>query len=261
MTDLLLEIHITENAINTLDRNATKEEKQKYYNFIFEKYGIDKEDFDKSVEWYSARPEKYEAIYLDLEHRIDSVNTNVEKYVYHPDLKPTAKDSVDTVNIWIKKPELLFVKNDRKNKVTQSDFDFRYDDYFLETGDCYMLCVKMRVYSPDTATMMIYYSIEHGDSLFDTVSCEVIADSVLRKYYLSINPTDTIKIKTIEGKLVDSIGKTEYISVDTVILEKRHNKFIKPLSLPKKQKLREIQDSAFYGKLKLKPVSKVKDKR
>lgn len=244
MEDVLFEIHITENAIIVTNNKITDEEKQRYYESIFNKYGISKSEFDKSLEWYSKHPDKYEDIYVRLEKRIDSLEQDVKKYVYHPQDKPTRLDSIDSVDIWVKAPKLLYVKSDAKlYGVTQKDMDFCVDEAFLSEGDSYRLTVCMRTYNCDTMPVNISYVMMRADSICDTVSTCVLPDSVMRKYNLWIRCADTVSVQSLCGHLIDSLNRLDFIEIDTVVFTRFYNKYLHPLTNSNRKKLKNLREN------------------
>ena len=99
MVDILLDVHIAESAMKILDPTARRIEKQEYYNTVFEKYDTTKEQFDKSLDWYSRRPKTLIAIYDDVRIKAEALQARVEAYEFHPDMMPTHADSLDTFDL------------------------------------------------------------------------------------------------------------------------------------------------------------------
>ena len=71
MADVLFDIHMTEASISVHDNGFRRLEKQTYYESVFKKYGINKEEFDKSVAWYSNNPKKYDEVYVIIKQKLD----------------------------------------------------------------------------------------------------------------------------------------------------------------------------------------------
>ena len=179
MAEVLTDVHLAESAVAQSEWKSSRAHKQLYGNSVFEKHGITKEDFDRSVEWYALHPEKYVAVYDIVEENLDSLEKDIENYVYHPDEKPTAADSIDTIDIWDKRPSLIYPVK-RSADFRAEDLEF-YCNLHLACGDHYRLYLLMRAYALDTAVRRMFIAVEKNDSVTDTLSCRVMTDSVLRQ--------------------------------------------------------------------------------
>lgn len=243
MAEVLTDVHIAESAVAQSEWKSSKAHKQLYGNSVFEKHGITKEDFDRSVEWYALHPEKYVAVYDIVEENLDSLEKDIENYVYHPDEKPTAADSIDTIDIWDKRPSLIYPVK-RSADFRAEDLEFYCTNLHLACGDHYRLYLLMRAYALDTAARRMFIAVEKNDSVTDTLSCRIMTDSVLRRYSLTVRLPDTVCARSIRAVLMDSVRGIESMEIDSVHLYRVYNFYEYSLSYRYKRKLKERQDSA-----------------
>lgn len=72
MSEILKEVHYSEASIPTsLSATDSKKLLLARYNRIFEKYEVDKNEFLKSMKYYTENPEKLDIVYLKI---IDLIN-------------------------------------------------------------------------------------------------------------------------------------------------------------------------------------------
>lgn len=243
MVDLLLDIHIAEATMKILDPTAKRIEKQEYYNTVFEKHHTTKEQFDKSLDWYSRRPKTLISIYDDVKIEIEALQARVEAYEFHPDMMPTLADSLDTFDLWHWRVDTTFVLN--KDSVLAIDslhFALTDTNYFHES-ELLEFYLKMRVFAPDTTlftTRLIYY---HSDSLVDTLQYVSLADSVCRRYRFTQQFSENRSLDSLFIELVDSARTIESVEIDSVELNRVYNKELYPFDRDLRRKIKNIKDS------------------
>lgn len=94
-THLLIDVHMTDAIVGEEGYRMQRWEgdKEKYYNFLYKKYGITSAEFDSCVVVYSSNLVEYETIYQEV---VDSLNRFKSKY----DIVLAEKHKRDTMNIW-----------------------------------------------------------------------------------------------------------------------------------------------------------------
>ncbi len=65
MITIITDLHIIDATINIKHINKRNNNKKitKYYNYVLKKYGYNRIQFNKSIEYYSGEPEKLDKIY------------------------------------------------------------------------------------------------------------------------------------------------------------------------------------------------------
>ncbi len=248
MVVVLLDVHVAEAAMKIVDSSAKRIEKQEYYNTVFEKYNITKEQFDKSLDWYARHPKLLVAIYDDLKKEAECLQKRVEEYEFHTDEKPLREDSIVVFDLWHwERDRLLTLGEDSVIPIDSLHFSITDSNYFYKS-ESLQLYLKMRVYSPDTvefATRVIYH---YSDSWIDTLQYKSLADSVCRRYSFTQNIPDYRNIDSLFIELVDSARTIESIKIDSVKLNRTYNKFLYPMKSEVRKEIRQANDSIARSK-------------
>ena len=243
MVAVLLDVHVAEAAMKIVDSRAKRIEKQEYYNQVFVKHNITKKQFDKSLDWYARHPKLLVAIYDDVKKEAERLQERVEAYEFHPDDKPSRKDSIAEFDLWHwERDRLLTLGEDSVIPVDSLHFSITDSNYFYKS-ESLQLYLKMRVYSPDTvefATRVIYH---YSDSVVDTLQYESLADSVCRRYRFTQNIPDYRNIDSLFIELVDSVRTIERVEIDSVELNRTYNKFLYPIKSEVRKEIRQANDS------------------
>ncbi|MCK9448936.1 MAG: DUF4296 domain-containing protein [Bacteroidales bacterium] len=81
MTELLMDIHIAEAALN-FKRNlgqAIHEEKQQYFDAVFRNHGLTQELFEENLNYYNRFPDKMEVMYDSITKRLERMQSETEQ--------------------------------------------------------------------------------------------------------------------------------------------------------------------------------------
>jgi hypothetical protein len=247
MVDILLEIHVVDAAILVLDSRSKQIEKQEYYNQVFAKYGLTKEQFDKSLEWYSSRPDVMFAIYEEVKIEAAELQRRVESYEFHANEKPSREDSIVQFDLLDWKGDSLFVRNENFNIPIDSFHFCIKDSDYLSHSESLSLYLKMRVYAKDSvsfATRMVCY---FSDSIVDTLQYISFADSICRRYYFTQDISSDRSVDSVFIELIDSVRTIDFVKIDSVELNKGYNKYLYPM----KGKIRTINTNDSLKLLKI----------
>ena len=112
---LLLDMHRTDGILSSERRNTglNEEENYKYYNNLYKKYGINKEEFDECMLYYSSRIKEFSELYDDI---LDSLNRELTKV--NRVMKMLKKN--DTINL-INNLDTLYLTKSCKDTVLRID--------------------------------------------------------------------------------------------------------------------------------------------
>jgi hypothetical protein len=262
MVAVLFDVHLVEAAMKVVDAQAKRIEKQEYYNSVFEKHNITKQQFDKSLNWYSSKPHKLMAIYDDLKVVAEDLQKRVETYEFHPEDLPLHSDSISTFDLWHwERERLLTLGEDSIILIDSLYFSITDSNFFYKT-DTLKFYLKMRVYAPDSVSFVTRIVYHYSDSIVDTLQYESLADSVCRRYRFTQNIPSYRDIDSLFIELVDSVKTIESIEIDSVKLERVYNRFLYPLNQDVRKFVREQNDSIREGRdLNSEPrIEKVKQK-
>ena len=250
MVDVLLDVHIVEAAIQTLDSNSKRIEKQEYYNEMFAKHGITKEQFDKSLDWYSHHPNRFVEIYEEVKVRAEDLKTRIEAYEFHLDEKPTRQDSIAEFDLWHWERDRLLVMNaDSTISIDSLHFSITDTAYFYRS-EMLRFYLKMRVYAPDTVPFVTRMICHYSDSIVDTLQYASKSDSICRRYYFTQVISSHHDVDSVFVELIDSARTIESVQIDSVKLIRVYDKFTYPLALDVRNEIRSANDSISKEKKK-----------
>ena len=243
MVAVLLDVHVAEAAMKVVDTSAKRIERQEYYNTVFAKHNTTKEQFDKSLDWYARHPKVLVEIYDEVKVEAERLQERVEAYEFHPDEKPTKKDSIAEFDLWHwERERLLTLSEDSLLPIDSLHFSITDSNYFYKS-ESLQLYLKMRVYAPDTVAFTTRVIYHYSDSLVDTLQYVSLADSVCRRYrFTQIIPTSRY-VDSLFIELVDSARTIESVEIDSVELNRVYDKFLYPMKNDIRNKIREANDS------------------
>lgn len=250
MVDLLFDIHLAEATIKVRVYNYRTIEKQEYYNRIFEKHGVTKEEFEASLDWYSQHPDRLVRIYEDLKTKVSDFQARVEHYEFHPDEIPTRQDSLSTLDVWCwRRKQTLTARKRKKISPDSLHFVFENPDYFAPADEVDFR-MQMRAYSPDSAIYRTMLVAHYNDSLSDTLACFSLADSLTRRFHFHKLMPDSMALQRMEVILIDSLYSINRVEIDSLSLERTFNRYDHPLDYKIEREIKAANDS--IGKLGIK---------
>lgn len=250
MVNVLLDVHIAEASMKILDSRAKRIEKQEYYNMVFEKHNTTKEQFDKSLDWYSRHPKNLIAIYDDVKKEAATLQERVDAYEFHPDMIPTLADSLDTFDLWHWYVENSFqLDEDSILPIDSLHFAITDTNYFYKSESLHFY-LKMRAYAPDYAQFTTRLVFHYSDSVVDTLQYISSADSICRRYRFNQVFSDVKDLDSLFIEIVDSARTIESIEIDSIELNRVYNKKLYPINRDIRNKIKEIRDSLSGRKYK-----------
>jgi hypothetical protein len=90
MIDLLVDIHLTESAVLIKQNEGIRSDSLslEFYGKLFDKHGVSRDRYERSLEYYVQYPEKMEKMYEEVYKRLSSmqaefkVKNNIEEIPY-----------------------------------------------------------------------------------------------------------------------------------------------------------------------------------
>lgn len=81
MVQVLMDIHLIEASIKLNNKRKLNKEEYTfyYYQYLFEKYNITKEDFDNSLTYYQQNIERFDTIYIDVISELNRLQGEISK--------------------------------------------------------------------------------------------------------------------------------------------------------------------------------------
>ena len=126
MERILYDYHL----MMSLSDNSKNTEKAASKNYIFQKHGITKADFDSSMVWYTRETKELMTIYDNLNKRFKREYEHTARLLEsREDIYSRTFLSGDTVDVWVKEKLLWFTKAPLNNQLT---FEIKADTTFYQ---------------------------------------------------------------------------------------------------------------------------------
>ena len=253
MEDILFDIYRTDASLNVMHRTLSAEEKVKYYDSIFKKHNITKEEFEEALDWYAHHTKEWQLIHHNLIERTEEFATRVEDYEFTPDEKPGARSTIDTFDLWCPKVSWKWREGDGKLDREQIDFVLDNRKFFIGARSIHF-GMHMRCWTSDSTdhvtTMMV---ITYSKGKNDTLSYVAPADSVERNYRFVMDVKNR-SVSTLSVSLMDTVDNLKGVNVDKVYLKYSYDNTKKSIDRPFQQVLRKMRDELRNNDGKRTPV-------
>ncbi len=217
--DILTEVHMADGVMaikNLNDRALPNQSNQSYYNYIYKKYNVTKDQFDSTLFYYGRQPDAFKKISKLVKDRILAKIEETNK------LKDTdsVKVAKDTCDIWEQKREWNLPNDGQTNPIP-----FKI---YTEKAGYYVLSADISIYSDDRSRklrMSIYAHYLDGTE-DKQINGVMIKDG--KYHYCSVAVlTDTIKkLQYVYGFVVDHSQGTTYKHIDIRNIKLRNEKKI-----------------------------------
>lgn len=196
MENVIYDYHLAQ-AI-TMEYMPASYEKKLHINYVFDKHGITKEQFDSSLVWYTRYPRRMVKIYANLERRaLDELKVlnNIDEESTEQ-LVNSEMMFADTVNLWNSSRVKLLSSSPLNNRIV---FNFESDSTYVR-GDSILFSFSSR-HIPgkmDSLTHCAHAAlvVEYDDESYASRGVSIVADSV---YSLAVNRNFNAGIKVLRG--------------------------------------------------------------
>ncbi len=185
MEQFLYDYHLAQSMALDLPSNE-RYKRELYFNYVFQKHGISKQDFERSLVWYTRYPHEFSKVYDRLNKKAEKERLNAAKEVEKIEKKSYSTLSGDSVDLWYLNKTRIFTMSPALNKLTftiPADTSFRQCDTLTWNTRATFLgnntdSVKPSVY----LSLTLHYkdSISTVDTLFThsgESSLEIVTDS------------------------------------------------------------------------------------
>ena len=175
----------------SLSDNSKSTEREANKNYIFQKHGITKADFDSSMVWYTRETKELMTIYENLNKRFKREYEHTTRLLEsREDTDSRTFASGDTVDVWIKENLLWFTKAPLNNLQT---FEIKADTTFREK-DAFYWNMDYCFFAEGEAIMGLNVVYENDSVIGMTKS---VTQSGPQSIYLHTD--STFNIKTLNG--------------------------------------------------------------
>lgn len=188
MENVLYDYHL----MLSISDNSKNTEKAASKNYLFQKHGITRADFDSSMVWYTRESKELMTIYDNLNKRFKREydhtarllesredNTNIRSFV-----------SGDTVDVWTREDLLWFTKDPLNNQLS---FEIKADTTF-HAQDAFHWNMDYRFFAEGEAIMGLNVVYENDSVIGLTKSVTQSGPQSIR-----LQTDSTSKVKTLNG--------------------------------------------------------------
>ena len=163
MEQFLYDYHLAQSVSQQLPRDE-RYTTDAYINWAYDRNGITKEEFDRSLIWYTRYPKELAKIYKHLSNRVDDEYKSAAKSLSQIEKKSIAIQSGDSVNLWYLDRTALLNTSVLMDKIT-----YRVNrDTTFHKGDTICLNLYGTFVSIDSGVPQYSYislSAYYGDSI------------------------------------------------------------------------------------------------
>ncbi len=205
---ILTDIFVADAFLNKKNLNDSKLENidsLSYYNFIFKKYGVSREEFYKTYRYYLDNIDELVKIQQSV---VDSLTKR-----YHI-VDSLQKIKFKTNNLWNLKPDWLLPDDGVTNSIPFRIVANRPGEYAL--------MAKIKVFPDDlSGDLKMTLRVTYADSTTTEKFVRIFGRSGTEKdYFVKIRTNPYKQIKTISGEILDHSESTTYmhVSVRDIVL-------------------------------------------
>lgn len=222
MEDYLYDYHLAQTIVQDLDVNE-RYKSNLYFNWVYDKNGITKEQVEKSLVWYTRYPKELSKVYDKLSARIEKERTRSTSLLEKVEKKPFSMLSGDSVDLWYLRRTAILIASEYMNKIT---FNIVTDSTFYY-GDNIIWNISSTFFGQDNDTVLssayISMSVYYKDSIstIDTI----IDKSGINELYLSLD--DSIVPNSISGAIIymDTPGNPKRsLLLNDLYITRKHRK-------------------------------------
>ena len=171
MEQFLYDYHLAQ----AIGQELPKEEKyttQAYIDWVYQKHGITKEEFNSSLVWYTRYPNEFAKVYKRLSNRIDDEYKAVSKSLSQIEKKAFSIQSGDSINLWYLDRTALLNTSVYMNKLTYNlDRDTTFHKGDTICFNMYGTFVSIDSGVPAYAYMSLSAYYNDSISTTDTILC------------------------------------------------------------------------------------------
>jgi len=120
MGALLLDMHLADGRLASMVADSARVYRNAYYESIFERYRIDSNTFERSIEFYSTRPELMKKLYINIEKQLEAYNAAEQQVISEKYSVQRKADSITNA-----------LRTDSLRKSTRDSLDFKRKRYLL----------------------------------------------------------------------------------------------------------------------------------
>lgn len=210
MEDILYDYHISQSMAGRVADQGVSQ--RVYEDAVLQKYGVSKDEFDRSLAYYMRHTEELEKLYENVENRLKNEAQALGSSAADAGQFGSMGVQGDTANVWNEARSLVLLPQAPFN---QYSFVIKTDTAF-HAGDALMLSFDSNfIYQDGTRNACVFMAIRLGN---DSIVSNFVQLSMPGHQSLCVQDYDRKGIKEIRGYIVLSKSQSELESQTTLQL-------------------------------------------
>lgn len=196
LVPVLVDIHIADGILGvpSIMKRFPGKDSISNYQDVLRKFGYSLDDLNKTIQYYSGKPEKFEVIYESVQNHLSKMESEIRNQ------RDNDKNEVKKNNLWIGKSEWYLPKDGGKNQV-------EFSIPVLVRG-VYTLQTRLRIFPDDQSVkprISAYFWFDNGTKKGQRFYLpeKKLAKTGLFTTYTISGMADNPMITHIKGKILD----------------------------------------------------------
>ncbi len=159
---VLYDYHLAQSL--SLDLSLSNAYQQElYYNYVFEKHGITRDEFDRTLSYYTRHPGKFHDIYVKMYDRVDADREVLLHRIEIAKKKLDPVGSGDSIDLWGRVHNQILTQSHYLNPIV---FDINVDTtFYLSDSIFWTAGITFQDTVPSSDFAYISMSLDYGDSI------------------------------------------------------------------------------------------------
>ena len=255
MAQILADVHLAEATVGQKYAYNDHSTKRAYFESVFAKHGITRDEFNESLEWYARHPRIFAEVYADAVDILEAKHADVDNYKFHPEANPEFRHVIDSLNIWLR-PQSLQTTATRHDSLR---FELT-DSTLFGMGEKYIWQFRQRA-ERDSTTPAAYLKlvVDYESSAADSIVYRLSDSTATYAYRVHLQTNDSLKISKLRGVFFDTGSDTvPSITIDSVRLWRYYNTEKVQIDSLFRARLDSIRGDTTTAEIATKPVGTVK---
>lgn len=205
MEAVLYDYHLAQAIL--MDAESTEKYKRDFYlEWVYQKNGVTKEEFDNSLVWYTRYPEEFAEIYEKLSERVTKDRNQAAMLLERIEKSSFSVESGDSVDLWYLNNTAIMSNSIFLDKLTYS---IKADTTFHK-GDTITWNVNSTFVAPDSLPLKVYLAMSLRYGADRVVTVDTLLDHTSEVTLMSV--TDTVAdLNSLTGfvSYIDTIGNQD----------------------------------------------------
>ena len=205
MEAVLYDYHLAQAIL--MDAESTEKYKRDFYlDWVYQKNGVTKEEFDNSLVWYTRYPEEFAEIYAKLSERVTKDRNQAAMLLERIEKSSFSVESGDSVDLWYLNNTAIMSNSIFLDKLTYS---IKADTTFHK-GDTITWNVNSTFVAPDSLPLKVYLAMSLRYGADRVVTVDTLLDHTTEVTLMTVTDT-VVELNSLTGfvSYIDTIGNQD----------------------------------------------------